>query len=163
MPSQPIPYEPFGQTGVRQYMGRMLAWVFVTCSLCAAAMAQRSSGFLDEARWGGQGQMLRVVSANSQLAVFGGTTSAKGHETGWKYGGAYLGQIGRYGRPRPWASSLNESLGMEVSLTPPMREMDAGFLLRMKWTSMAALFMVQPLVYVLMRWRRRRAEARVNA
>lgn len=159
MPSQPIPYEPFGQTGIRQYLGRLMAWFFVTVSLCAAAMAQRSSGFLDEARWGGQGQIVRIMSANSQLAVFGGTTAQKVNETGWKYGGAYLGQIGRYGRARPWASALNESLGFEISLKPPLREMDAGFLLRMKWTTMAALFIVQPLVYVLMRWRRRRAEA----
>lgn len=162
--SQPAPYEPFGQTGVRQYAGRLLAWLCITISLCAAAMAQRSSGFFDELRWSGQGQGIRLVSAGGTASLFGGATQRRGSDTGWKYGGAYLSQIGYFGRQRPWnadwSTDWSRTVGFEVRSLPPMRDFDSGFFVRVKWSTIAALFMVQPVVYVLLRWRSRRSAAK---
>ena len=164
LPSQPIPFEPFGQAGVRQYMGRALAWLCITVSLSAAAMTQRSSNFFDNLQWIGQGEALQIVSVGGTLSLYGGPTRQKSTNTGWKYGGAYMGQIGRYARFKPWnrgwSSEMSGLVGIEARALAADRDFDSGVFFRIKWPTLAALFMVQPLGYVLIRLRRRRAEAR---
>lgn len=156
------PVEPFGQAGVRQFAGRIVAWAMLTVGLSAAAMAYRSGGYVDALEWKGQGQSMRIISGNGQIALIGVTSARIGNgDTGWSYRGGYGGR--RWGANRgPWKTSVGETVGIEGRLSPPSPEYTGGFWLRLKWPTVAALFMLQPLVYVLIRivrLRRRRVAA----
>jgi hypothetical protein len=176
--SHTLPSEPFGQAGVRQYIGRILAWIFFTMALAAAAMAQRSgafqegNGYYDEVQWRAKGHGLGVVSIYGQVALFGGTTVNPSSDSGWRFRGGYVRDYSmragrRWGMANssmvPWETDTGRMLGAEWQSRAPGREFSEGFLLRFKWMTLAVLFMLQPLVYVLMQLRRRRAEARDEA
>ncbi|HEX8324727.1 MAG TPA: hypothetical protein VF595_12540 [Tepidisphaeraceae bacterium] len=160
---QADPGEPFGQAGVRQYAGRLLAWVCVTIALSAAAMAHRSSGFADLLQWKGAGQRLFIASGNSQLVIdYAVSANLGSSDTGWDYSGGYRGRRWRPLNTGPWQSSLGETAGIEGSLSPSSAELQKGAWLRLRWVTVAALFTIQPLVYGLRRLLRRSERARVD-
>ena len=141
-----LPNEPFGQAGVRQFAGRILAWLCLTLGLCAAAMSHRSGRFSDELVWSGRGQRLEIVSAGGQLAVVGaGRQNATSEGSGWQFGGGYDR------RPRvlrqSWRTDIGDTLGFEAIVGPPNPTADSGFYVRAQWASVAVLFLLWPLVY----------------
>lgn len=141
-----LPTEPFGQAGVRQYFGRIVAWLFLTVGLCAAAMSHRSGRFSDELVWTGRGQRLEIVSAQGQLAIVGAARrNATNEGTGWQFGGGYDR------RPRAlqeaWRTDFGDAIGLEGMIGPPNPRVDSGFFVRAKWASVAVLFLLWPLVY----------------
>lgn len=173
-----MPKEPFGQAGVRQYIGRILAWVMLTLCLASAAMAQRSGafqtgyGYYDEIQWRSKGQGLGAISAAGQISLFAGSTVNTTNESGWRTRGGYMRDFPNRGGRRfgiqggpmlAWQTDLGRLVGFEVQTRIPNREFSQGFLFRFKWLTLAALFMLQPLVYVLLQLRRRRVEARGEA
>lgn len=156
--SSPVqsPAEPFGQTGVRQFVGRILAWLFLTVGLCAAAMAHRSTTFFDRAEWRGRGQMFKIVSGNAQLQLVGGAKQNPigGDGPGWSYGGGY--DNGHWGPNRAaWQTDFGQMIGFEVSWDAPGPQFDSGFRLRFQWLTIAVVFLVWPFLFVvrgLLRW-----------
>ena len=152
-----VPPEPFGQTGVRQYFGRMVAWACVTVGLCAAAMSHRSLGFADAVEWKGGGQVLQIISGNGQIAVAAAADPKLTGESGWSYRGSYGGN--RWANRGPWKSAVGQVIGIEGRLSSPTKELAKGFWLRLRWPVVATLFMVQPVVYVARRLIARRRKA----
>ena len=141
-----IPAEPFGQTGIRQYAGRIMAWLFLTVGLCAAAMNHRSSRFYDDMAWSGRGQKLEIRSSGGQLAVIGsGRQGATGEGNGWTFGGGY-DRSNRDPQSR-WRTEVGRLIGVEAFVGPPRQNDDSGFYFRASWNSIAALFLIWPLVY----------------
>ena len=145
---QELPTEPFGQAGVRQYAGRLLAWVFITIALSAFAMGHRSNRYSDAVDWRGQGQMLKVISGSGQLLIEGGGSEQIKGEGGWSYRGGYGGR--RLSRML-WESSIGQTIGFEARMEPPSRDLDKGFWVRLNWSTLGALAMIQPTVFVLRR------------
>lgn len=158
-----IPAEPFGQAGVRKYFGRILLWVFLTIGLSAAALAHRSQSYSDWAKWVGHSQTMRVSSSSGQLSIIA-MPELRGDrpDSGWSFGG----NVGRRGLQtyQGWQSDLNELLGFEYQSPVPGRYGGDGVWLRVKWSTLAVLFLIQPLVYVVRLWfTRRRRRAAENA
>ncbi|MGC4030721.1 MAG: hypothetical protein QM754_03080 [Tepidisphaeraceae bacterium] len=156
LPPEPASAEPFGQTGVLQYAGRLLAWGFLCVGLCAAAMTHRSLSFGDFYDWNGAGKTLRVISSNGQISVMS-MPNNRPQASGWSSNSGY--GRGRRINSIPWQSSIGETLGVEARSDLPWRDADSGFWLRIKWPTIAVLFLIQPMFYFLTRIVRRRPAA----
>jgi hypothetical protein len=142
-----LPPEPFGQAGIRQYAGRILAWLFLTVGLCAAAMGHRSGRFEDVVEWSGRGQWLSIRSTGGRLTVLAaGKQGETGEGHGWSFGGRYNRRPDGWAR-RPWRTTLGDVAGIEAVVGPPDSNFDSGFYFRASWPSLAVLFLVWPLVY----------------
>lgn len=154
---EPAPAEPFGQTGVLQYAGRLLAWGFLCVGLCAAAMTHRSLSFGDIYEWNGAGQTIWVVSSKGQLSLMTASNNRTQADGKWMAGSGY--GRGQRLHSMPWQSSLGETVGVETRNDIPRRDAANGFWLRIKWPTIAVLFLIQPLFYFVTRIVRRRPVA----
>ena len=150
--------EAFGQTGVRQYFGRMISWLCITISLCAGAMWYRSLSFVDKAEWRGQGQTLVVRSIYGRLHLSAaGYPAGGGKGSGWSYSGGYFQR--RWVEDR-WAPSIWKTVGIQLSRDDDAisRGATSSALIRVKWYLVAIVFGAFPIVRWLLLMRARRRE-----
>ena len=154
-PSTPEAGEPFGQAGVRKHASRILAWIGVILVAFSLAMSQRSNLFDDEFQWHAMDQLMSISSVGSRIIIRGGHTAThSGATSGWSYHSHYVRDIIDQWQPSVW-----KSIGFEFS-THPMPGEPAGFWVRIKWSFLAAVFAIQPILHVvlvILRWRKYRA------
>lgn len=140
------PTEPFGQTGVRQYFGRMLTWVCIAICICSLGMWYRSQSFFDSLTWGSQGQTYAISSAFGRLQLRAETASTRR----MGYSGGYLQRRTR----DAWEPSIWKSIGIELGHTPIDPRSTRSTWLRIKWYWVAVVFGVLPILRWLFVWRR---------
>ena len=149
--------DPFGQAGVRQYIGKWLAWLCVLAAIITSAMWYRSSFFFDTFEWRGKGQTMRIISAQSQLLIDYSVDDQKRlglGGSGWSYRGGYT--MHRNLRDN-WQESPLKTLGFEFQSEPLKRSAASGFWLRAKWQFIVIVMILVPTargIYLI--WCRRR-------
>jgi len=153
-PAGQQPPEPFGQTGVRQYMGKLFTWVCITLALCAMAMWYRSLSFADRADWRGKDQIVSVRSIYGRLQFSASFfPPGAGQGAGWGYRGGYFRTV-----QDRWEPSLWKTVGFEVGTGAYETGATGGMWLRAKWYFIAAVFMILPALRGLLGLRRRLRE-----
>lgn len=148
--------DPFGQAGVRQYIGKALAWLCLLGAIVAAAMWYRSSFYSDWAEWRGEGQIMHVRSVMSRLMIdFSTYAQRQNGQEGWIYRGRYTNNV-RDG----WSKSIWKTIGIEARPYPLDGAATGGFWLRVNWSficaSLAAVPLIRGMVLVLRQWREAR-------
>ncbi len=147
--------EPFGQSGVRQYLGRAVAWICIAGMVCACGMWYRSTQWLDSVEWRGGNEELRISSIAGRLRISGATFENRmNNNSGWLY------------RRRPfrmardaWPDSIYKTIGIEFGSEIVSAGRTGGFWVRIKWYFVAGVFAVVPAIQLLLWWRRSREEA----
>lgn len=152
-PGQDLP-EPFGQTGVRQYMGRMFTWVCITAALCALAMWYRSLAYYDSAEWNAQGQTFAISSAFGRMQLRAESVSDNGNREGWGYRGGYFRRTSD-----AWQPSIWKTIGIEFGTSTIRRDATSTIWLRAKWYFVAGVFALLPFLRWLLGLRRSRDDA----
>jgi len=149
--------DPFGQAGVRQHIGKWLAWLCVLAAIVTAAMWYRSSFFYDSFEWRGGGQAMRILSSQSRLQIEFSVLDEKRlglGGNGWTYRGGYTTH--RVLRDY-WEESALKTLGVEFKAEPLQRSATSGFWLRAKWQFIVISMILVPTIRgLLLIWRRRR-------
>lgn len=153
---EPDTGEPFGQTGVRQYIGPILHWVCVVCFAVSLTMWYRSSTTGDILELRQRNQIISVLSVDGHLRIHASFFESRryGASGGWGYDSA---PVGRRRVRDTWNNSILERIGVQLSLSPLSPDAQAGFWLRVKWYFAAAASAVLPLWRCVLRWRRRKA------
>lgn len=144
--SQPvveIAHEPFGQTGVRQYFGSFLAFLFAVGFAVALSMWVRSLSVADIFDVYYESGRSRVASSYGRLVVW--QAAGRGDPvTNWSYSTRVLRPM----RGDPWEAGFWKSVGIEFG-----RESD-GWWIRAKWPVVGLLMAVWPTMHVLLQVRR---------
>jgi hypothetical protein len=157
-PPVKLNYEPFGQTGIRQYIGSTLA--FLSAAMMAASIAlwfrsRDTADILDVYHPYG-----RVVISSTwgrlRVAAFPGQGES---EWTWFYNMRPFRQQGE----DPWKPSLWKTIGIEARAQPADNRFPSGWWMRMKWSTATLLFGVWPLMHALRQTSLVRAARRVRA
>jgi hypothetical protein len=143
--------EPFGQTGVRQYVGQLLSVFFVFVAIIAALMWYRSTQAFDRFEWRSPTEQIAIDSVMGRLRLEFTTFDERrsGNYTGWTY---------RQPRPRGlrdgWEPSLFKLIGIEVRRNDSLANGN-GYWIRIKWYLIIVAALLHPLVRVILYFRRR--------
>ncbi|HRK29923.1 MAG TPA: hypothetical protein PLD59_02505 [Tepidisphaeraceae bacterium] len=153
--SQPVqlPHEPFGQTGVRQYVGSFSALFCAAMVAMCLTLWYRSFTVMDTVEFYHAQSRSLVQSAQGRLAIVNIQGSA-GDGAGWGFSSRPV----RRGRLDRWPDSIWKTIGVQV-----MSDTFSGqraWLLRVKFPFAAAVLGVVPVVHVIKQLRmvRRRDE-----
>ncbi|MBC7784881.1 MAG: hypothetical protein H7144_13670 [Burkholderiales bacterium] len=156
-PTAPVvPAEPFGQTGVRQYLARVVTWLCIAGFVCACGMWYRSLQFADRLDWREGKSGISIASVAGRIKVATSTyrtDSSRSSTNGWDYRGQHFSNV-----EDRWKPSIMKTVGIEIGFTPEERRAVSGAWLRVKWYFIVALFAFVPAVQLLIRWRRLRKE-----
>jgi hypothetical protein len=156
-PYTPAADEAFGQSGVRQHLGRAINWACVTLLLISLAMWARSVTRSDEFAYRSFARAFTVQSVQGRMLISSATyPSRQFGNTGWMY------------RPRSvsprmrdrWPPSIYKTIGFEMRLSPLNASAASGFWLQVKWYFLAVVFAVVPAVRLVQGLLASRSEAR---
>ena len=135
--------EAFGQSGVRQHVGKAISWVCVLLLLISLAMWARSLGYSDEMAYRSFSRALTVQSSQGRLLVSSATyPSRQFGNNGWMY---RTRAVSSRTRDR-WEPSVFKTVGLEARLRPLQASAASGAWLQVKWYFLVALFAVVPAI-----------------
>lgn len=132
--SPPLPAEPFGQTGVRQYLGVLINGFLITGLIITCLLWYQSYQSYARFEWRKGAEELRITSVYGRIRIDGMRYAHTIHpDGGWSF------RTGRVRQPRDgWKESLWKWIGIELSWTPEFSASE-GFWLRIKWSFLAML------------------------
>jgi len=152
--SQPVhvPTEPFGQTGVRQYVGSFAALFCAIGMAAALTLWLRSGGVMDTLEFNQETSRTVLQSANGRL-VLARVYMEQNDAGSWGYSSRQLPRF----RGDRWPDSIWKSIGIELRKDYIFGR--PGWWLRVKWPLAAAVLAVVPALHVLGPMRRKRQRA----
>lgn len=156
-PSPPPPVvqvspEPFGQTGVRQYLGSFLALLGAAAMAVSIAMWARSTNTSDVLEIVHPYGRTMVSSAWGRLRV---ASFASGAQAEWTW--YYSNRPFTYRGTDPWPPSPWKTLGIEFRRQSADPRVSGGWWLRVKWSTAVVLSAAWPMIHALRQTRHHRA------
>lgn len=148
--------EPFGQRGVRQYVGVVVHWLCIVSIAVALTFWYRSVQVFDRLEWRGTDANLRISSRAGRIEVETNTfLSRGGRAIGWIYKGGTI----RRGFDA-WPPSVLKTVGIEFTRGPTRPDAIGGSMFRVKWYFVIAVLAIVPLSRGAIRRARHRRESR---
>ncbi len=160
--SNPAVNEPFGQQGVLRRMPKILALASMVMCLLSCLMWYRSQTIADVLSRPAENAMTTIRSSYGRILIVHGFDKTKptGMTAGWRRDRSDLQPLLR----DPWRSSFwKDYLGAEMRFETLFNRQDwDGFWIRIRWNTIAVMFLVFPTLYVIVsRLRRLRQPATV--
>ncbi len=160
-PNPPEVIEPFGQAGIRQYVGRVLLWFLITCLICSCGMWYRSLSYSDRIDWRGDGDMATISTIAGRIwLAYNNYDGNRVNNSGWSYSG---GEFDPSRIEDRWKNSVYKVIGIELSLTPENigrgPRAVSGMWIRIKWYFVTGVFGFLLLLHLLLTWRNTREAA----
>ena len=155
--SQPlhVPYEPFGQTGIRQYVGSFSALMCAALVAACLTLWYRSLSVTDALEFYHSESRTVVMSSTGRLNV--AILASSGMPEGATWG--YNSRPARRSRYDTWEDSIWKTIGVEFIPAYNFRG-SVGSIFRIKYPLAAAMFGILPAVHVVRQMKRnRKAEA----
>jgi hypothetical protein len=155
--SQPlhVPYEPFGQTGIRQYVGSFSALMCAAMVAFCLTLWYRSLSVVDALEFYHSDTRTIFMSSTGRLNI--AQLEARGMPEGSSWG--YSSRAVRRSRFDSWDDSIWKTIGVEFIPSYNFRG-QVGWVLRVKYPVAALAFGILPAVHVARQMHRnRRIEA----
>lgn len=154
-------FEPFGQTGIRQYIFPMLTVLSLTCFVLSLGMWVRSHFIVDEFVTDRAGSTWYVSSIYGRILCAWGEDARRPAPRGeWLYRQHPIPEQIR----DMWQDSAWKRLGIELRTGEPLNNLflgTSGGWLRMRWPFIAAVWAVLPVARIVREQRRKRAADRI--
>ncbi len=161
-PSTETEIEPFGQTGVRQYIFPVLTVLSLTCLVLSMGMWVRSHFIVDEFVTERDGVTCYVSSIYGRILCAWGEDSRRPAPRGeWLYRQHPIPDTIR----DMWAPSVLKHVGIELRTGEPLPSLflgRSGGWLRVRWPFIAAVWAVLPALRLVHEHRRKRAAERIR-
>jgi hypothetical protein len=147
--TNPTVNEPFGQQGVLRRVPRILALASMVLCLLSCVMWYRSQTVADVLSRPAENAMTTIRSSYGRILIVHGFDKTKpvGMTTGWRRDRSDLQPLLR----DPWQSSFWKNyVGAEMRFeTLFNRQNWDGFWVRIRWSTIAVLFLIFPSIYVV--------------
>jgi hypothetical protein len=149
---EPDEPEPFGQTGIRQYVGRLATIVCLAIAMVAGFMWYRSTSVFDGFEWRSPNELLRIASVTGRLKIdYTHYEDKRFNNGGWIYQQQPIMRTVRDG----WKPSLYKTVGIEFRHENEEAR-SFGVWLRVKWYFILGAAMLIPVCRWIMIFQRRR-------
>ena len=154
-------FEPFGQTGVRQYIFPVLTVLSLTCMVLSLGMWVRSHFIVDTFETERGGVQLYVSSIYGRvLCAWGDNPRQPAPRDEWLYRQSPIPEQIR----DMWQPSIWKHLGFEARTGDPLPSRflgTSGGWLRVRWPLIVAMWGILPVLRIVREHRRKRAADRI--